>query len=306
MGKGAQYQADTAIAVPVAYNKMMMTPPRSVLVNEDAMKPSERAALAEQRLYETQHVLVQERLQREVTEAMLTETSKALSAVRALALERGGVAKLAPATPLLEGTSEEHAREVLAHRLREVNDHYATLQTKHEERVAEVNVLRRKLHEQRDANTQDRTASLGGVTMKFEALQHREFTHEESLELVEHTRLVLEQAHAQAKAVEAFREVDEARVRALGDIMSMMEMRQHDLKEKLKEVGLLDEEYDDRRVASKAHAARRRTDGSLEPEADDEASKVYVYDGPVTSPLGKNFYVSRTVSFWDTWFGKWA
>jgi hypothetical protein len=27
------------------------------------------------------------------------------------------------------------------------------------------------------------------------------------------------------------------------------------------------------------------------------------YDGPASSPLGKNFYVTRTASAWDRWFG---
>jgi hypothetical protein len=27
------------------------------------------------------------------------------------------------------------------------------------------------------------------------------------------------------------------------------------------------------------------------------------YEGPATSPLGKNFYATRTVSWWDRWFG---
>ena len=27
------------------------------------------------------------------------------------------------------------------------------------------------------------------------------------------------------------------------------------------------------------------------------------YDGPATSPLGKNFYVTRTAGAWDRWFG---
>jgi hypothetical protein len=49
-----------------------------------------RALIAERRLLETQQVLVQERLAREVTEAILGETAKALSAVRRAAAEGGG------------------------------------------------------------------------------------------------------------------------------------------------------------------------------------------------------------------------
>ena len=50
----------------------------------------DRAALAGARLLETQQVLVQERLQREVAGERLAETAKALSAVRRAAADGAG------------------------------------------------------------------------------------------------------------------------------------------------------------------------------------------------------------------------
>ena len=68
--------------------------------------PSSRAALAERRLLETQQVLVQERAKREVAEAILAETAKALSAVRRAAADGGAASTSGVA---LRGGGEEAA-----------------------------------------------------------------------------------------------------------------------------------------------------------------------------------------------------
>ena len=75
-----------------------------------------RAELAERRLLEAQQVLVQERLAREVTEAMLQETAKALSAVRKAAVS-GKTTATTTGVPL-QG-SDEHQKIMLQERLKE-------------------------------------------------------------------------------------------------------------------------------------------------------------------------------------------
>ena len=69
----------------------------------------DRAALAEARLLETQQVLVQERLQREVAESILAETAKALSAVRRAAADGGAGAFAKDGVSLRGGGDEVNA-----------------------------------------------------------------------------------------------------------------------------------------------------------------------------------------------------
>ena len=120
MGKGAQYeggrsQNQTAAMTTRAYEKSATTTrvdavaSTSRAMGDDAYDLTlvngrtggglpedgtdlDRARIAERRLLETQQVLVQERLAREVAEAILSETAKALSAVRKAAAA-GGAAK---------------------------------------------------------------------------------------------------------------------------------------------------------------------------------------------------------------------
>ena len=72
----------------------------------ESSDPSSRAELAERRLMETQQVLVQERAKREVAEAILAETAKALSAVRRAAADGGAASTSGVA---LRGGGEEAA-----------------------------------------------------------------------------------------------------------------------------------------------------------------------------------------------------
>ena len=101
------------------------------------------------------------------------------------------------------------------------------------------------------------------------------------------------------------REVDERRVRTIAELMSTMEQNREELKEKLRDAGLLDEdEYDDERVGELGTEGLRRMESAEGKAAMAHMHEVAVtYDGPATSPLGKNFYVTRTASFWDRWFG---
>ena len=82
-----------------------------------------RALVAERRLLETQQVLVQERLAREVSEAILAETAKALSAVRRAAAEGGGATSTG--VPLKGGGEE--AAQLLNEKLNLLRSDYETL-----------------------------------------------------------------------------------------------------------------------------------------------------------------------------------
>ena len=132
MGKGAQYeggrsQNQTAAMTTRAYEKSATTTrvdavaSTSRAMGDDAYDLTlvngrtggglpedgtdlDRARVAERRLLETQQVLVQERLAREVAEAILSETAKALSAVRKAAAA-GGAAKT-EGVPLRGGGEE--------------------------------------------------------------------------------------------------------------------------------------------------------------------------------------------------------
>ena len=85
------------------------------------------------------------------------------------------------------------------------------------------------------------------------------------------------------------------------DVVSTLEQRQRELKDKLRDAGLLDDEYDDEKVL------REGLSKYMSPEARAAMGHMLdvdvLYEGPATSPLGKNFYATRTVSWWDKWFG---
>ena len=117
------------------------------------------------------------------------------------------------------------------------------------------------------------------------------------------SKVLLDRAQQMERSVEELREVDEQRIRTIAEMVSTMEARQAELKDKLREAGLLDEgEYDDEKVAELGREGLMR--GIKDKEKLGHMASVEVtYDGPATSPLGKNFYVTRTVSFWDRWFG---
>ena len=94
--------------------------------------PSSRAALAERRLLETQQVLVQERAKREVAEAILAETAKALSAVRRAAADGGAASTSGVA---LRGGGEE-AATILNEKLALLRADYDALRREFDAKIA--------------------------------------------------------------------------------------------------------------------------------------------------------------------------
>lgn len=247
----------------------------------------DRAALAERRLLETQQVLVQERLSREVAEAILAETAKALSAVRRAAAD-GGIVGTTDGVPLRGGGEEANAR--LHEKLRMLRDDYERLRVDASAKDAQLE--RSKLEVARLEDATWRAEGGKPVTINMHL---REMTTADQDELVMASKALLNRATALEASVAELREVDERKTRAMAELMGTLEGHNRELKEKLKDAGLLDDdEYDDAKVAERAF--REEAMGHMR-EVDVK------YSGPATSPLGKCFYVTRTATAWDWWFG---
>ena len=324
MGKGAQYeggrsQNQTAAMTTRAYEKSATTTrvdavaSTSRAMGDDAYDLTlvngrtggglpedgtdlDRARIAERRLLETQQVLVQERLAREVAEAILSETAKALSAVRKAAAA-GGAAKT-EGVPLRGGGEEAVA--LLEERLTILRADYETLRVEAASKDSELEKMRSEVSKLEEGYS----LVEGGKPVTIE-MNFREITRADQDELVVQSKALLNRAKRLEQSVAELREVDERRVRTIAELMSTMEQNREELKEKLRDAGLLDEdEYDDERVGELGTEGLRRMESAEGKAAMAHMHEVAVtYDGPATSPLGKNFYVTRTASFWDRWFG---
>ena len=248
-----------------------------------------RAAIAERRLFETQQVLVQERLAREISEAILSETAKALSAVRRAAAEGGRAATTG--VPLQGG--REEAQQLLSSKLNLLRLDYDTLRAEALQKDKAIENLKREVRQLEEGYVETERP----VTMNIDI---RQMTTTDQDELVMASKVLLDRAQQLERCVDELREVDEQRIRTIAEVFSSMEARQSELKDKLRDAGLLDEEdYDDDKVGE---LGREGLMGDKEQFGHMAAVEVN-YDGPATSPLGKNFYATRTVSWWDRWFG---
>jgi len=243
------------------------------------MNAHEKVEINEKRLFETQATLVRETMKREVTENVLRETAKSLSAVRKAALQGQTVTQTGGAI----AGSVEHQNTMLMTRVKELTQKMQDLHAQHQEKEGELQSLRRLL-QQRETEFDligERPVSIN--------LEIKEVGDEGQLELIEQSRAVLKQAEQQVEAVAKLRQIDRQRTRALGDLVLTMESRRQELQGKLKEAGIL-EEYDDNRVKSAAAGYGNMTHN-------------VEYERPVTSASGKSFYVTRTATFWDRFFG---
>jgi hypothetical protein len=254
--------------------------------------PSSRAALAERRLLETQQVLVQERAKREVAEAILAETAKALSAVRRAAADGGAASTSGVA---LRGGGEE-AATILNEKLALLRADYDALRREFDAKDRDHARLAREVTRLEDGL--DLTES--GRPVRIDLVM-KEMTDADQDELVMSSKLLLDRAKELEQSLAEFRDLDEQRVRTIADVVSTLEQRQRELKDKLRDAGLLDDEYDDEKVL------REGLSKYMSPEARAAMGHMLdvdvLYEGPATSPLGKNFYATRTVSWWDKWFG---
>ena len=258
----------------------------------------DRAALAEARLLETQQVLVQERLQREVAESILAETAKALSAVRRAAADGGAGAFAKDGVSLKGGGDEVNA--MLNERFSLLKKEYDALRLE----SASKEVALAKANDEVRRLDDDASRAAGGARVTI-PISVKEMTSADQDELVLNSRTLLDRAKDLERYVGELVAVDEQRVRTLAEVMSTMESRQGELKQKLRDHGLLDDdEYDDARVLELGQGALGRFLSAEGKAALGHMHDVEVtYDGPATSPLGKNFYVTRTAGAWDRWFG---
>mmetsp|Transcript_22575 Transcript_22575/g.55889 ORF Transcript_22575/g.55889 Transcript_22575/m.55889 type:complete len:360 (-) Transcript_22575:953-2032(-) len=258
-----------------------------------------RAAVAERRLLETQQVLVRERMAREIAEAILSETSKALSAVRRAAEEGGRATSVGVS---LRGGGEE-AATYLTERLNLLRADYDTLraETVHKDQAI-ARMTREAAQTEEGAN---RLAAGKPVTINLDI---REITTRDQDELVLASKVLLDRAHAMARSVGELRAVDEQRIRTIAEMVTTMEAHQAELKDKLRDAGLLDEEeYNDEQVGALGVQGVRRAQTGSEHLGHLAGVQTDVrYDPPAASPLGKNFYATRTVSWLDRWFGIWV
>lgn len=235
-----------------------------------------RAAIAERRLLETQQVLVQERLARDVTEAILAETAKALSAVRRAAADGGGATSVG--VPLRGGGEE--AAALLTEKLSLLRADYDALRGEALQKDKVIERMKREVTQLEEGY--ERVESGRPVTVNFDI---REMTNADQDELVMASKVLLDRARLMERSVEELREVDERRVRTIAEMVSTMEARQAELKDKLRDAGLLDEgEYDDDKVGELGR------EGLMQDWKDKEklghmATVEVTYDGPATSPL---------------------
>ena len=247
----------------------------------ESLDVGEKLETNEKRLFETQATLVRERLKREVTENILRETAKSLSAVRKAALQGQMVEQTGGALP----GSVEYQNEVLTTRVRELTQKMMDLQGQHGDKEGELASLRRLLQQR------ENEFDLIGERPVSIHVDIKEFSDADQEVLIDQTRKVLQQARQQAEAVNELRQLDRQRTRALGDLVLTMEARRKELQDKLREAGIA-EEYDDDRVAN---AAKNGYGADIEPGVS--------YEGPVSSPTGRSFYVTRTANFWDRFYG---
>ena len=253
---------------------------RTPLRRYEEMNLEEKVETNEKRLFETQATLVRETMKREVTENILRETAKSLSAVRKAALQGQTVEQTGGALP----GSVEHQNGVLITRVKELTQKMQDLHAQHQEKERELQAVRRLLQQR------ENEFDLIGERPVSINVEIKELNDEGQFELIEQTRAVLQQAQQQAEAVARLRQIDRQRTRALGDLVLTMEARRSELQDKLKEAGLL-EEYDDDRVMAGAGKGYGEMTDSVD------------YEGPLTSPSGRSFYVTRTATFWDRFFG---
>mgnify|MGYP006133613613 FL=1 len=256
-----------------------------------------RAKLAEMRLLETQQVLVQERLQREIAESVLAETAKALSAVRRAAVEHQGSSFIKDGQTLKGGTDE--IAEILNQKLNLLRSEYDVLKA-----GSATKEIALRTAENRNEQL---VAANGGDYMQI-AINVTEMTTSDQDELVLNSKTLLDRAKQLEQYVGELMTVDEERIRTIAELISVMDSRQSELKDKLRDHGLLDDdEYDDKKVWELSQGLFGGEGRMLNAEAKAALGHMLqvevTYDGPATSPLGKNFYVTRTASVWDRWFG---
>ena len=264
----------------------------------------------ERRLRETQKTLVKERRQREITEAVLEETTRALDSVRRASIvlaagasfkttttngggsntNAGGGVQPASASPakfmtvgrtlkILSngGKGAEETIEDLLSEIERLRNELETTSLKYDEQDAEVAATKQQLRA-KEAYIKDRRQNV--VELKMDI---REVTSDEQIEFIDKTREVLKAAVHSSLQIEQLKKMDRKRTQALAKLVEHMQMQRDALQLKLNDLGFKDTSEDDAiheaMIAKKFHNAN---DGGKEE--------------PVKTPSGKTFYVTRMKS----------
>ena len=263
----------------------------------------------ERRLRETQKTLVKERRQREITEAVLEETTRALDSVRRASIvlaagasfktttngggsntNAGGGVQPASASPakfmtvgrtlkILSngGKGAEETIEDLLSEIERLRNELETTSLKYDEQDAELAATKQQLRA-KEAYIKDRRQNV--VELKMDI---REVTSDEQIEFIDKTREVLKAAVHSSLQIEQLKKMDRKRTQALAKLVEHMQMQRDALQLKLNDLGFKDTSEDDAiheaMIAKKFHNAN---DGGKEE--------------PVKTPSGKNFYITRMKS----------
>ena len=277
------------------------------------MNSKEESTNFERRLRETQKTLVKERRQREITEAVLEETTRALDSVRRASIVlaagaasfktttntggNGSNTNVQPASASSNATSSvkfmtvgrtlkilsnggkgaEETIEDLLSEIERLRNELETTSLKYDEQDAELAATKQQLRA-KEAYIKDRRQNV--VELKMDI---REVTSDEQIEFIDKTREVLKAAVHSSLQIEQLKKMDRKRTQALAKLVEHMQMQRDALQLKLNDLGFKDTSEDDAiheaMIAKKFHNAN---DGGKEE--------------PVKTPSGKTFYVTRMKS----------
>ena len=272
------------------------------------MKMNSKESTFERRLRETQKTLVKERRQREITEAVLEETTRALDSVRRASIVlaagaassktttnggNGSNTNVQPASASSSvkfmtvgrtlkilsngGKGAEETIEDLLSEIERLRNELETTSLKYDEQDAELAATKQQLRA-KEAYIKDRRQNV--VELKMDI---REVTSDEQIEFIDKTREVLKAAVHSSLQIEQLKKMDRKRTQALAKLVEHMQMQRDALQLKLNDLGFKDTSEDDAiheaMIAKKFHNAN---DGGEEE--------------PVKTPSGKTFYVTRMKS----------
>jgi len=272
---------------------------RSQQNQHEKQRKEEKLSLTERRLKETQKTLVKERRQREITEAVLEETTRALDSVRRASIvltanQNGnapssssttgggkiGVTTVGRTLKLLSngGKGAEETIESLLSEVERLRNELEMTSLKYDEQDAELAATKQQLRA-KEAYIKDRRQNV--VELKMDI---REVTSDEQIEFIDQTREVLRAAAHSSLQIEELKKMDRKRTQALAKLVEHMQMQRDALQLKLNDLGFKDTSEDDamhEAMIAKKFQKRANEGGKEE---------------PVKTPSGKTFYVTRMKS----------
>ena len=296
-GGGEEDETMRAPTPPTKKNRPVLSSPPRPRHGQN----QEKVRVTEKRLKETQKTLVRERRQREITEAVLEETTRALDSVRRASIVLASSSSNAgPASSsgnnkfttvgrtlkLLSsgGKGAEETIEVLLNEIGRLRNELEVTSLKYDEQDAELAATKQQLRA-KEAYIKDRRQNV--VELKMDI---RELTSDEQIEFIDKTREVLRVAVHSSLQIEQLKKMDRKRTQALAKLVEHLQMQRDALQLKLNDLGFKDTSEDDAlqeaMIARKFHA--------------NEVGK----EEPVETPSGKTFYVTRMKSsFYERMFG---